>query len=145
MLANAKTWNICLTTLRRLDRWQLLAALAMPDHLHIIIAPADRDASLSGFCRWFKRWFNQMRQQDCRASVSDADANRLRGVSPKRTTSSAKQWEWQEGCFDRLLRSDESVSDKWAYIRENPVRAALTANAEAWPYQFAFNSDNAKL
>lgn len=54
-------------------------------------------------------------------------------------------WRWQEGCFDRLLRSDESLSDKWEYLRQNPVRAGLVSTPEEWPYQFAFNSDDAKL
>jgi hypothetical protein len=48
---------------------------------------------------------------------------------------------WQEGCFDRLLRSDESLSDKWEYLRQNPVRAGLVANPEDWPFQFASTGD----
>ena len=30
---------------------------AIPDHVHVLISPlADRDASISGFAKWFKRW-----------------------------------------------------------------------------------------
>jgi putative transposase len=32
---------------------------------------------------------------------------------------------WQEGFFDHLLRSYESYSQKWEYVRMNPVRARL--------------------
>jgi hypothetical protein len=39
-------------------------------------------------------------------------------------------WEWQPGCFDRLLRSDESLHEKWLYIQENPVRAGLVKGLE---------------
>ncbi len=42
---------------------------------------------------------------------------------------------WQEGCFDHLLRSDESYAEKWLYVRENPVRAGLVERWEDWPYQ----------
>ena len=42
---------------------------------------------------------------------------------------------WQEGFFDHILRSDESYSQKWNYVRENPVRAGLVTSAEEWPYQ----------
>ena len=42
---------------------------------------------------------------------------------------------WQEGFFDHLLRSQESYSDKWEYVRMNPVRAKLCATSDAWPYQ----------
>ena len=42
---------------------------------------------------------------------------------------------WQEGFFDHLLRSHESYSQKWDYVRMNPVRAGLCKTPEAWPYQ----------
>ena len=32
-------------------------------------------------------------------------------------------------------RSDESYSQKWNYVRENPVRAGLVKSVEDWPYQ----------
>jgi putative transposase len=42
---------------------------------------------------------------------------------------------WQPGFFDHILRSDESYSEKWNYVRDNPVRAGLVKAAEDWPYQ----------
>jgi putative transposase len=42
---------------------------------------------------------------------------------------------WQEGFFDHLLRSQESYSDKWEYVRMNPVRAKLRDAPDTWPYQ----------
>ena len=42
---------------------------------------------------------------------------------------------WQEGFFDHILRSDESYSQKWNYVRENPVRAGFVTSTEEWPYQ----------
>jgi putative transposase len=42
---------------------------------------------------------------------------------------------WQEGFFDHVLRSSESYSQKWDYVRMNPVRAGLTETPESWPYQ----------
>jgi hypothetical protein len=41
---------------------------------------------------------------------------------------------WQKGFFDHVLRSDESYSQKWEYVRENPVRAGLAKTLEDWPY-----------
>lgn len=41
---------------------------------------------------------------------------------------------WQADYFDRFLRSDESYSEKWDYVRSNPVRAGLAADAEDWPF-----------
>ena len=42
---------------------------------------------------------------------------------------------WQRDYWDRQLRSGESYSEKWAYVRANPVRAGLVARPEDWPYQ----------
>jgi REP element-mobilizing transposase RayT len=121
VLANPRAWQIVLHTLKRLNQWTTLAAIAMPDHLHILTAPHDREASVSAYSKWFKRWFDEAY---CRPSVSDG--------RPR-----VQSWRWQEGCFDRLLRSDESLSDKWEYLRQNPVRAGLVADPDDWPYQFA--------
>ena len=88
----------------------------MPDHVHVLTAPIDRDASVSAFAKWLKRWFN--------------DAYRVQNSNNSRAI-----WHWQEGCFDRLLRTDESASEKWEYIRQNPVRAGLVKNPDDWTYQ----------
>jgi putative transposase len=41
---------------------------------------------------------------------------------------------WQPGFFDHLLRHDESYAEKWAYVRDNPVRKNLVTKWEDWPY-----------
>ncbi len=42
---------------------------------------------------------------------------------------------WQPGFFDHLLRHSESYSEKWNYVRANPVRAGFVDCPDAWPYQ----------
>ena len=42
---------------------------------------------------------------------------------------------WQEEFFDHVLRSSESYAEKWAYVRENPVRAGLVKSSDAWQWQ----------
>ena len=42
---------------------------------------------------------------------------------------------WQKGFFDHVMRSEESYSEKWLYVAENPVRKRLAAHPEGWPYQ----------
>lgn len=56
VLANAQAWDICRAVFEKLNEWRILFAIAMPDHLHILAAPASRDASISDFAKWFKRW-----------------------------------------------------------------------------------------
>ena len=41
---------------------------------------------------------------------------------------------WQKGFFDHVLRSEQSHSEKWLYVRDNPVRAGLVESSELWPF-----------
>ena len=90
--------------------------MTMPDHVHLLTAPLDRELSVAAFLKWFKRWFNE--SYDAR-----------------------EQWRWQPGGFDRLLRTSESIHEKWNYVRENPVRAGLVSHWKQWPYRKGFTDD----
>jgi putative transposase len=102
-------------TLKQLDKWNTYCIMTMPDHIHLLTAPLDRELSVATFLKWFKRWFNESYR--------------------------AHEWRWQPGGFDRLLRTSESIHEKWNYIRENPVRAGLVAHWKQWPYQKGFADD----
>jgi putative transposase len=112
VLANRETLHALKAAAEKLQHWRLLAALIMPDHLHAIVTPStDRGAKLSNFSAALKRWI----REEVGAS-----------------------WQWQSGCFDRLLRSDESLHDKWLYVQDNPVRGGLVTRWEDWPYRIGF-------
>jgi putative transposase len=79
--------------------------LLMPDHLHLIASFSPAtDVRLGDWVKALKRF------------VAD------------------REFAWQRGFFDHLLRSDESRSGKWEYIRMNPVRAGLVGSSEDWGY-----------
>ena len=81
----------------------------MPDHLHLFVSVVE--ISLSN---WIKSLKNTL-SKTLRSLGCDAP-------------------HWQKGFFDHLLRSGESYSQKWDYVRENPVRAGLVESAEDWPF-----------
>jgi putative transposase len=112
VLANEAAFNAFNYAAAKLQEWRVLAAILMPDHLHAVVAPSERDAQLGNFSAALKRWM----RKELNAS-----------------------WEWQPGCFDRLLRSNESLHEKWLYIQENPVRAGLVKDWKDWPYRVEFN------
>jgi putative transposase len=87
------------------------AYVLMPNHLHLFLAIDDQKTSLS---KWMKSLKGTL------SSVLRAE-----GKSPPY---------WQKGFFDHVLRSSDSYSEKWYYVRENPVRAGLTNSWSAWPY-----------
>jgi REP-associated tyrosine transposase len=60
----------------------------------------------------------------------------LRTVIGKRLLGLGIQKPHGQGAFfDHVLRSYESYSQKWEYVRMNPVRAKLSKTPEDWPYQ----------
>jgi putative transposase len=82
----------------------------MPNHMHFFVRGGN-DFKLA-------QWANGLKRA---MSVS-------LGATKKRPL-------WQPGFFDHILRNDESYTQKWAYVRENPVRADLVLRADDWPYQ----------
>jgi REP element-mobilizing transposase RayT len=113
VLANETAFNAFKVAIGKVKNWRALAAMLMPDHLHVIAAPTqNRNATLGNFSAALKRWM----RQELNAS-----------------------WNWQSGCFDRLLRSDESLHDKWLYVQENPVRAGLVKHWRDWRYQIGLD------
>ena len=87
------------------------AYVLMPDHLHLFVAIDDKQIKLSD---WMK-------------SLKGALSSKLReqGIASPY---------WQKGFFDHVLRSGDSYSQKWNYVRENPVRAGLAVHWNEWPY-----------
>jgi len=82
----------------------------MPDHLHLFVR-GDDNFILANWLKGLKRIVSASFRKEQNRSL------------------------WQPGFFDHLLRSDESYSQKWEYVRENPVRAGLVNRSEDWPYQ----------
>ena len=84
----------------------------MPDHIHLFVSMDGQDVTVS---RWIKG---------------------LKSVLGKTLLSLGHDRpHWQEGFFDHVMRSGDSYSQKWEYVRMNPVRAGLCTRPEDWPHQ----------
>jgi putative transposase len=57
----------------------------------------------------------------------------------KRITARVVKVRWQRNFFDHRLRHDESETEKFEYIRQNPVRAGLIEMEDDWPFVFMAN------
>jgi putative transposase len=93
---------------QRATAWLVCDYLLMPDHLHLFCAPHDPEVTIE---RWTSFWKDRL-------------VMTLPGIGT-----------FQRGGFHHRLRSGESYSQKWLYVRENPVRAGLVEQPEHWPYQ----------
>jgi putative transposase len=88
------------------------AYVLMPDHFHAFVAIDDQKLSLSVWVKSLKNSISKTLRQN--------------GIAAPH---------WQRAFFDHLLRSAESYTEKWYYVRENPVRAGLVSRWEDWPFR----------
>jgi REP element-mobilizing transposase RayT len=88
------------------------AVMVMPDHVHLLLAPLrDLDGNLYSLVEILQ-------------GIKSASAHSL-NRAPGRSGPV-----WQEESFDHVLRSEESLSEKLEYIRQNPVRRGLVTRPE---------------
>jgi putative transposase len=80
----------------------------MPDHVHLFVR-GGIDFALMQWTRMVKR------------RLSDAISTPLP--------------HWQKEFFDHLIRRTESYSEKWEYLRQNPVHAGCVNDPDEWPWQ----------
>jgi REP element-mobilizing transposase RayT len=92
--------------------WAIGSYVIMPDHVHFFCTDSEQGVVLSTFIKRWKEWTSKRLKREVG----------LAGFA------------WQKGFFDHLLRSSESYSEKWDYVRQNPVRAGLVRVADEWPY-----------
>ena len=84
----------------------------MPDHIHLFARFGPSSPNLSMWIKSLKNYLSKyLREVEIPAP------------------------HWQKDFFDHVLRSDESYSAKWEYVRQNPVRAGLVEKAEDWKFQ----------
>ena len=75
-LANDAAWRTVCETVKQLNNWNTCCIMTMPDHIHLLTAPLDRELSVAAFLKWFKRWFNE-------------------------SYGAREEWRWQPGGFER--------------------------------------------
>ena len=133
---------------RQRHGWAVGRYVIMPDHVHFFCTP-DREAkSLSQFMGSWKEWTSKRIKaallQEVVAERGDLACNNGLPPSPRAATRTSRAtrgergsacYIWQREFFDHLLRSSESYSEKWEYVRQNPFRAGLANTAEDWLYQ----------
>jgi len=94
--------------------WLVGYYLLMPDHAHLFCAPFEPDFPLEKWVTFWKRQFSRLHKNPaCR---------------------------WQPHPFQHRLRREENYTQKWNYVRENPLRQGLVKAAEDWPYQGMMNT-----
>jgi len=110
---------LAVATARDHRRFALLGYLMMPNHLHLLFAPAQSD-TLSGILREIK-------------------ITASKRIHAARKTSGAF---WQPRSFDRIIRTRDNFEKALLYIHLNPVEANLIDHPSKWRWSswFAWNA-----
>jgi putative transposase len=97
--------------------WAIGRYVIMPDHVHFFCRAELYAKPLSEFVGCWKSYTSR----------------KINALARPRSTPAATTLGQRE-FFDHVLRSDESYSEKWNYVRHNPVRAGLVSSADDWPH-----------
>lgn len=112
ILANKKVHGLLREAWSTADSWLVGRYVLMPDHLHLFCSPT------MGTSVTLTQWVSFWKSHTARHWPDPGD-------TPV----------WQRDFWDTQLRKEESYSNKWQYLLENPMRAGLVTNAMDWPYQ----------
>jgi putative transposase len=93
--------------------WTIGRYVILPDHVHFFCSAELNGKALPTFMQAWKQWTSKRIVRELKFSGKV----------------------WQEEFFDHVLRSSESYSQKWDYVKENPVRAGLVMGSDEWPWQ----------
>jgi putative transposase len=96
--------------------WTVGKYLVMPDHIHLFCSPAEIE--VRALKQWVRYW---------------------KTLASRRWPRPEEHPIWQEEFWDTQIRSATHYTEKWEYVRLNPVRAGLVRESDAWPHQGELN------
>lgn len=101
-------------------RFELFGACVMPDHAHLLIEPAiesDKDGSPSFFPL-----------SKILHSIKSFTSNVINQLEQ------SKEMVWQKESFDRMIRSEADLHEKFLYITRNPWTGGVVEEGEDYPF-----------
>ena len=120
--------TIVLDALRHFDgeRYELFAACVMPDHAHFLLQPWVKEQTPTDDGEPRAVFWSLGELMHSVKSFTAKRINEAEGTSGE---------VWEQERFDRYVRGDEDLAEKFSYILENPIRAELPdAETYAWVY-----------
>jgi len=98
--------------------YDLLAFCIMPNHVHLVCTPLQRE---DGTYYAIHRILQSLKQHSAR------QANKVLG---RQGTF------WQEESYDHVVRDADELTRVVQYVISNPVKAGLISEWEAWPWTY---------
>jgi len=90
--------------------YYLLSFVIMPDHMHLVIIPSEKNIS------------------ECMKSIKGFSARRINELLNRKGSV------WQNGFYDYILDSENKTLSRMKYIEDNPVRKGIVTVAKDYEY-----------
>jgi alanyl-tRNA synthetase/REP element-mobilizing transposase RayT len=103
-------------------KYELYAACVMPDHVHLLLEPRIQTDDAEGKPVFYA--LNDILQT--LKGVSSHRINKLAGVKGQRV--------WENESFDRVIRSERDLEEKFHYICRNPWDSGVAEADEDYPW-----------
>ena len=100
-------------------RYELYAACVMPDHAHMLIEPQIRETDANGNAIFFSL-------TEILHTIKSFTAHEINKLE------NSKGPVWERESFDRLIRSEGDLREKFEYIARNPWDAGMVGPAEEY-------------
>jgi len=122
-LLSPKARTIVLDAFRHFHnkRYELFALCVMPDHVHFLIQPWPKENDKEGNAIFWP--LNELLH-----SMKSFSAHKINEVEDK----SGAVWEKER--FDRYVRSDRDLKEKFHYITRNPWETSVAKQGEDYPW-----------
>jgi len=106
------------------DRFEVIAMVLLPDHLHAVWALPAGDDRYSRRWQWIKREFT-------RAWLALGGHEQPRSDS---RLSQRRRGVWQRRFWEHAVRDESDLEAHFDYIHYNPVKHGLVARPQDWPW-----------
>ena len=110
LLAREEIHSLLINIWHQAHHWQINRYVLMPNHIHFFCCPANLQTA---YKTWRQFW---------------------RSTATRRWPYPAEKPIWQRDDWETQIRNATHFTEKWHYVRENPVRKGLVSNADDWPY-----------
>ena len=122
-ILSAQARTIVLDSLRHFhgQRYELIAACVMPDHMHFLLQPYPKDREATGEPVFWSL-------SELLSSIKSFTAHEINAAEHTKGTV------WEKESFDRYVRSDQDLEEKFNYILRNPWDAKVVGPQEDYPW-----------
>jgi alanyl-tRNA synthetase/REP element-mobilizing transposase RayT len=118
----------CILFPARRNHYELYAACVMPDHVHLLFEPQVKDNDAEG-----QPVFHSL--GELLQNIKSVSAHKL---NTSRAESGAV---WEKESFDRLIRSESDLQEKFEYICKNPWTARVVSPGEGYHWLWTTGDD----